>query len=150
VNDDTKLDPAETEMAGQVEYPYMDQTRAAPIAHVRGDVDTPAVLNPAYYPASAKPEALHTEVEKAGAAFPTHAHPDDVEDLHQDGDKITEEERKRNPALHDPTQLAPGQIVIPPTHSTDTGTDAGKNRSVPAATPRTETKTETKTEPAKH
>ncbi len=129
-----KHDEAERDMAGRADYPYMDQTRASLTEVVRESADTPAVLNPAYYPPSAKPEGMHNEVEKAGAEFPTHAHPDEVEDRSQKASDITEAERANNPALTDPTVLQPGQIVIPPTH-TPAGDAAGdsKARRVPAA-----------------
>lgn len=59
---------------GDTQYDYVDKTKdregiVTPMTN-RGEEATQAELNPAYYPASAKPEALQNEAEKAGAEFP--------------------------------------------------------------------------------
>lgn len=56
------------------DYDYDDQTKdtteMTTPASSRGEEATQAELNPAYYPAAAKPEALQNEAEKEGAEFP--------------------------------------------------------------------------------
>lgn len=62
---------------GGQDYAYLDQTRPA---HVplggQGDGISSPELNPAYYPRTVKPEALHGEAERAGEEFPTGGSPD--------------------------------------------------------------------------
>jgi len=60
------------------DYAYLDQTRgpAIPLGGEGDGVGSPT-LNPAYYPATVKPEALQGEAEKAGdEEFPTGGTPD--------------------------------------------------------------------------
>lgn len=56
------------------DYDYDDQTKdtedVVTPANSGGEEATQAELNPAYYPAAAKPEALQNENEKEGAEFP--------------------------------------------------------------------------------
>lgn len=64
------------------DYAYLDQTRDPHNAlHTPMGSDVSAAeVNPAYYPANVKPEAMHGEDEKAGADYPGGPKPGDVED----------------------------------------------------------------------
>jgi hypothetical protein len=120
-----KTDDSERDMTGRTDYPYLDSTRRLLVEQGRDDPATSAVLNPAYYPASTKPKALHGENEKKGADHPA-ADPD-AEDRHQTGEQLTKDHHDQHPALYE--DLHPGQIVMPPTHD-----QTGKARRVPPAT----------------
>jgi hypothetical protein len=59
-----------TERMASGDYARLDaQREMLPIA-ARGDGLPSSVVNPAFYPKSLKPEALHTEAEKAGSEWP--------------------------------------------------------------------------------
>jgi hypothetical protein len=73
-NDEQQRDPAAARVTtGDTQYDYVDRTKpqeeVTPLT-ARGDEATQAELNPAYYPARTKPEALQNEAEKKGAEFP--------------------------------------------------------------------------------
>ncbi len=62
------LTPTER-MAGN-DYSRLDATRAALPIGAQGDGLPSSVMNPAFYPKNLKPEAQHTEAEKAGSEWP--------------------------------------------------------------------------------
>lgn len=102
---------------GSEQYAYEDQTAPATegiSATSASQVEeaSQAVLNPAYYPASAKPEALYNEAEKAGSDFPTADPAAVASGQDSDGEDLTDEDVS---ALTDgsPTPVPAGQGAEP-------------------------------------
>lgn len=88
-NSPDRLNAEELQAAGNEQYGYLDQTRSAAVPlGAQGDGIPSSLLNPAYYSKSVKPEAVHTEAEKAGADFPEGPIPGEVEDQSVKGEDI--------------------------------------------------------------
>lgn len=94
----------------QERYNYLSADRQAVVPGTRDFGGPPSsVLNSAVYPAYVKPEELHTEAEKAGAAFPL-GDPE-AEDLSVKGEDLDALHREQNKGLYEQYGSLPGQVV---------------------------------------
>lgn len=94
------------------QYAYQDQTKPDTTTGITAkesasvEEASQAELNPAYYPAHSKPEALHNEAEKAGAEFPGTDPAAVASGEDGDGEDLDEEQEA---AL---TDGAPGAVAV--------------------------------------